>query len=109
LNVISLRGDQNFGKSFLSSIVIDDLLKKHRTNPRVCVAFYYFNIDRDQGDTRDSGKESVNKALKAIIWQLTQANRDASRDFRKLAVKACENNPDLSKTDRLWNLLVTVS
>jgi hypothetical protein len=109
LNVISLRGDQNFGKSFLSSIVIDDLLKKHRTNPRVCVAFYYFNADRDQGDTRDTGKESVNKALKAIIWQLTQANRDASRDFRKLAIKACESNPDLSKTDRLWNLLITVS
>ena len=109
LDVISLKGDQNFGKSFLSSIVIDDLLKNHRTNPRVCVAFYYFNADRDQGDTRDSGKDSVNKALKAIIWQLTQANREASKDLRKLAVTACENNLDLSKTDRLWNLFVTVS
>ena len=106
-NVIGVTGDQNFGKSFLSSIVIDDLLEKHRSNQRVCVAYYYFNAYRDPSDSRDS----VNKALKAIMWQLTQANRDASRDFRKLAIKAtCECKPDqLSKTDRLWNLLIAVS
>jgi hypothetical protein len=109
LSLLSVRAEQGFGKSFLSSIVVDDLIEKHRNNPRVCIAYYFFNAERDQSESRESGKESVNKALKSVIWQLAQTNRDAGREFRKLAIKTCENNSDLSKSERLWNLLITVS
>lgn len=109
LSLLSVRAEQGFGKSFLSSIVVDDLIEKHRNNPRVCIAYYYFSAERDSSESRDSGKDSVNRALKSIVWQLAQTNRDAGREFRKLAIKVCESNVDLSKTEKLWSLFVTVS
>ncbi|CAK1360558.1 unnamed protein product [Cercospora beticola] len=99
VNVFSVKADEGFGKSFLCSIVVKHLQDKHRENPRICVAYYYFA--RDNQD-----KSPINKAMKAIIWQLASSTTTVSRDYLKLAAKACGNNKDFGRTADLWQKLV---
>ena len=95
----TLKAPPGFGISYLTSIVIHELQDKHRDDPRVFVAYYYFQ--------RDSVERlsPLNTALKTIIWQLAKA----SREYAKLTAKACEGRLDFGSTGELWRRLVTVS
>lgn len=101
LNAIILQGSQNFGKSYLCNAVVDHLLQLHQSDPRVHVAYYYFH--RGPKDAEDS----INQALKAVLWQFIQGDGQISRDFRKLAIKAIEQKADLSKTLEMWDTFIT--
>lgn len=103
--VITLRAEQKCGKSFLCSTIIDHLLTIHRDNPYVCVAYFFF----DKDTPNDRGGDTVNKAIKSIIWQLTQSNKYAGQEYLRLAAKVCNETPDISKTIDLWNEFVNVS
>ncbi|KAF2209646.1 hypothetical protein CERZMDRAFT_70123 [Cercospora zeae-maydis SCOH1-5] len=100
VNVFSVKADEGFGKSFLCSIVVKHLQDKHREDSRIGVAYYYFT--RDVQD-----KSPINRAMKAIIWQLASSTTTVSRDYLKLAAKACGNNKDFGRTADLWQKLVS--
>ncbi|GIZ45940.1 hypothetical protein CKM354_000908600 [Cercospora kikuchii] len=100
LNVLSVKADEGFGKSFLCSIVVKHLQEKHREDSRICVAYYYFA--RDVQD-----KSPINRAMKAIIWQLASSITTVSRDYLKLAAKVCGSNKDFGRTADLWQKLVS--
>ncbi|KAF2167934.1 hypothetical protein M409DRAFT_22079 [Zasmidium cellare ATCC 36951] len=99
-NVLSIKADEGFGKSHLCSIAVNHLQEKHRDDARVGVAYYYF-----QRDVQD--KTPINKAIKAIIYQLASASTSLARDYAKLIHKACDRKMDFGKTVDLWKRLVT--
>ncbi|KAK4495710.1 hypothetical protein PRZ48_012978 [Zasmidium cellare] len=98
-NVLSVKADEGFGKSHLCSIAVNHLQEKHREDARVGVAYYYF-----QRDVQD--KTPINKAIKAIIYQLASASTSVARDYAKLIHKACDRKMDFGKTGDLWRRLV---
>lgn len=104
-SVISLKAEQNFGQSYLTSLVIDHLVTRYnRPSSKAAVAYYFFS--KDSSETREMGSDTINKALKAIVWQWTQAGGEASREYRKRVAKLCDAKPDLSRTSDLWRILV---
>ena len=91
-------GGEGYGKSCLSSAVIHHLLEmypKGRTDHRAAVAYYYFRRDGKE-------KSSVNKAIRNILYQLTQYD---SGYANKLAPVVAESR-DLTKTIDIWKLFV---
>ncbi|EFW13917.1 conserved hypothetical protein [Coccidioides posadasii str. Silveira] len=65
------------------------------TEDRMAVAYYFF-----QKDNKD--ERSVNKALRAVIWQLTQ--RDAV--YQKSVAGACDKPEEFGNTLELWRQLI---
>lgn len=80
--MILLKAPSGYGKSHLTSIVIQNLLDKHRGDARVVVTYYYLQ--------RDASEKSspLSKALKTIIWQVSRS----SREYSRIAVKLCETS-----------------
>lgn len=103
VHFFALKAPPGFGKSFLSSVVVDHVKKRHNGNGQVCVAYYYFQ--KESGEK--SEKTSVlNRAVRALIWQLASQGH---REFVKTAVQTCARNPDDGNTSNLWKMLITVS
>jgi Cdc6-like AAA superfamily ATPase len=98
-NVFILSGGEGYGKSCLSSAVVHHLLEKYpkgRSDHRVAVGYYYFRRDAKE-------KSSVNKAIRDIIYQLTQYD---SAYAKKIAPVVAESR-DLTKTLDIWKLFGT--
>lgn len=94
----ALEAREGFGKSYLCSTVIrhlNYLYPPGRQDPRVSVTYYYF--EKDNKDDK-----SVNKALRALIWQLTQ-NDPA---YEKSVAGACDKPEEFGETRELWKQLV---
>ncbi|KAF7192420.1 hypothetical protein HII31_06452 [Pseudocercospora fuligena] len=100
LNVLNVKADEGFGKSYLCSTVIRHLQDMHRDNSKVCIAYYYFQRDASE-------KNPINKAMKSIIWQLASGNTSLSKEYLRLAVRACDGKSDFSRTAELWQRLVS--
>lgn len=97
---LALQGDANFGKSFLCRTIIEhlfDLYPPKREFPRASVAYYF--IRRDSTDRKDS----LNDAVRAIIWQLVQSDGG----YAKSVQKECEQDKDFLTTSELWEHLIT--
>ncbi|OAX83844.1 hypothetical protein ACJ72_01801 [Emergomyces africanus] len=97
--IIGLEAKQGYGKSFLCSTVIRHLLHLHppaHQDSRTSVAYYFF-----QKDNKD--EKSVNNALRAIVWQLT--NNDLV--YRKLVAAACNKPEEFGNSFELWKQLVS--
>jgi len=93
--ILALEAREGFSKSYLCSTVIrhlNYLYPPGRQDPRVSVAYYYF--EKDNKDDK-----SVNKALRALIWQLTQ-NDPA---YEKAVAGACDKSEEFGETLELWN------
>jgi hypothetical protein len=96
--VFVLSGGEGYGKSCLSSAVIHHLLEKYpkgRTDHRVAVGYYYFRKDAKE-------KSSVNKAIRDILYQLTQYDTV----YAKKIGPAMTDSQDLNKTLDLWKTFV---
>ena len=100
VNVVTIQANQNFGKTYLCSVVADALREQHGQDPRVYVAHYYFN--RDPSEVRDS----VNKAIKAILWQFIHGEQPICREFRKAVAKTVDQKIDFNKTTEMWDRLL---
>lgn len=97
-SVFVLSGGEGYGKSCLSSAVIHHLLEKFpkgRSDHRVAIGYYYFRRDAKE-------KSSVNKAIRDIVYQLTQYD---SGYAKKVAPVIAESR-DLTKTLDIWKLFV---
>ncbi|KKZ61982.1 hypothetical protein EMCG_03539 [[Emmonsia] crescens] len=96
--ILALEAKQGYGKSFLCSTVIRHLFNLHppgHRDSRTSVAYYFF-----QKENKD--EKSVNKALRAIVWQLT--NNDVF--YRKLVAAACNRPEEFGNSLELWKQLV---
>lgn len=96
--VFVLSGGEGYGKSCLSSAVIHHLLDKYpkgRSDHRVAVAYYYFRRDAKE-------KSSVNKAIRDILYQLTQYDTA----YAKKVGPAIAVSQDLSKSLDLWKVFI---
>lgn len=100
VSVLSVRAKEGYGKSYLCSLVIHHLLERYAASPRVGVAYYYFHRE-------DKEKNPVNKAVKAIIWQLASARTALGREYSNLVQKACDRKSEFGKTSDLWQILVS--
>lgn len=96
--IIALEGREGFGKSHISSVIIRHL---HRHPPqlqgsssRVSMAYYFFRKD-------NKDEKSVNKALRAVVWQLTQNNAV----YQKAVSAACDNPEEFGESLELWKRL----
>ncbi|EEP81091.1 predicted protein [Uncinocarpus reesii 1704] len=96
--ILAFEAREGFGKSYLCATTIRRLYELYPpgdTEQRVTVAYYYF-----QKDNKD--ENSVNKALRAIVWQLTQ--RDPV--YQKFVAGACDQSEEFGNTLELWKQLV---
>ncbi|OJD18304.1 hypothetical protein AJ78_01680 [Emergomyces pasteurianus Ep9510] len=96
--IIGLEAKQGYGKSFLCSTVIRHLFQLYppgHQDSRTSVAYYFF-----QKESKD--EKSVNKALRAIVWQLT--NNDLV--YRKMVAAACNKPEEFGNSLELWKQLV---
>ncbi|KAK2752745.1 hypothetical protein FQN55_005876 [Onygenales sp. PD_40] len=96
--ILALQAKEGFGKSFLSSTAVRHLFHLHppgHQDTRVSIAYYFF-----QKDNKD--EKSVNKALRAIIWQLT--HNDVV--YQKSVASACDKPEEFGSSFELWNQLV---
>ncbi|KLJ08852.1 hypothetical protein EMPG_15719 [Blastomyces silverae] len=96
--ILALEAKQGYGKSFLCSIVVRHLFQLHppgHPDSRTSVAYYFF-----QKENKD--EKSVNKALRAIVWQLT----DNDVVYRKSAAAACNKPEEFGNSLELWKQLV---
>lgn len=100
INVLTVKADEGFGKSHLCSIVINHLKERHRDDARVGVAYYYF-----QRDAQDM--TPINKAMKAIIYQLASTSTAVAKEYAKLVQKACDKKTDFGRTVDLWKRMIT--
>ncbi|QVM11257.1 hypothetical protein D8B26_005911 [Coccidioides posadasii str. Silveira] len=95
---MAFEAKDGFGKSYLCSAAIRRLHRLYppgNTEDRMAVAYYFF-----QKDNKD--ERSVNKALRAVIWQLTQ--RDAV--YQKSVAGACDKPEEFGNTLELWRQLI---
>lgn len=97
-SVFVLSGGEGYGKSCLSSTVIHHLLEKYpkgRSDHKVSVAYYYFRRDAKE-------RPSVNKAIRNILYQLTQYDTA----YAKKIAPALVETRDLNKTLDLWKVFI---
>ena len=95
--IFYLEAKEGYGKSYLSTAVVrhlEELYPLGRQDPRVSVAYYFFEKDEEE-------KNPVNKALKALIWQLT-LNDEL---YQKSVAGLCNNPSDFVETLNMWRLL----
>ncbi|QSS49502.1 hypothetical protein I7I53_09874 [Histoplasma capsulatum var. duboisii H88] len=96
--ILALEAKQGYGKSFLCSMVIRHLFHLHppaHQDSRTSIAYYFF-----QKENKD--EKSVNKALRAIVWQLT----DNDVVYRKWVAAACNKPGEFGNSLELWKQLV---
>ena len=97
---VAAGANQGLGKSYLFSSIVRYLTNKYpagQPEPRVSVAYYYIQKkDRD-----DEG--SINLALKALVWQLTESDVG----YRKVVVAgALGEYEGIDSTMNVWERIV---
>lgn len=110
-NVLALRANEGFGKSHICSAALQHLARIYpagHEDPRVSVAYYYFGQEtKDQASVSKTAKStddtSVNKAIKAVLWQLAQADSV----YSKAIAGVCDREVDFVKNKELWRVLVS--
>ena len=117
-DLLTIRAEKGFGKSHVSSIVIEDLLQRYARDPKVAVGYYYFQradqknrVTEGAADNRGSDEttitNAINEGMRAIIYQLASAKSPLGKDFAKSVQKACSNKQSgFGKTIQLWNDLI---
>lgn len=96
--ILAFEAREGFGKSYLCSTAIRRLFQLYppaKSEDRISVAYYFFQKDNKDG-------KSVNKALRAIIWQLTQHDPV----YQKSVAGACDKPEEFGNTLELWKQLV---
>lgn len=117
-DLLTIRAEKGFGKSHVSSIVIEDLLQRYARDPKVAVGYYYFQradqknrVTEGAAENRGSDEttitNAINEGMRAIIYQLASAKSPLGKDFAKSVQKACSNKQSgFGKTIQLWNDLI---
>jgi hypothetical protein len=117
-DLLTIRAEKGFGKSHVSSIVIEDLLQRYARDPKVAVGYYYFQradqknrVTEGAAENRGSDEttitNAINEGMRAIIYQLASAKSPLGKDFAKSVQKACSNKQSgFGKTTQLWNDLI---
>lgn len=108
-SILSLSGGEGYGKSFLMSIVVQDLRKRfppgaEENASRTSVAYYYFQREAKGSKSAEKNALSLSNALKSLAWQI--GKRDAV--YRKELHAACDRIEDTEISD-LWTKLFTNS
>lgn len=98
---LCISGDSGYGKSYLSSIVVDHLQRRYSSTEGVCIAYYYFQ--RESAD-----KDLVGTALRAIIWQLANTLTAAGREYRRFLANLSETMNESARPHELWRRLIKV-
>lgn len=104
MRVLLLIGEESFGKSVLTSAIVDKLQARYRQGEgaftRTYVAFYYF----PKGSEKTSPLLTVEYALKYMSHQLARDDEVYRKDMESL----CKSNAiDIGSADfvNLWNFL----
>jgi hypothetical protein len=103
--ILALEANAGFGKSYLCSSVIrhlSHLYPSSRYDFRVSIAYHFFQTDKDDNKDKDKDKDSVNKALRALIWQLAQNDPV----YQKSVAAACDKPEEFANSIELWKQLV---
>ncbi|KAF2008656.1 hypothetical protein BU24DRAFT_429231 [Aaosphaeria arxii CBS 175.79] len=104
-NVFSVSAPKGYGKTFLTYAVVEHLLgrcKKEDPERDVDLAYFYLpRTSQEPGATKQEGS-SLNKALKALIYQFSQSNA-AYREFIRSTM---QEDIGLGNTAGLWAKLV---
>lgn len=108
----AIEGQDGFGKSHLFSAVVRHLFGLHTSqvsDRRVAIAYFFIQNDRpekqdvkDRNIAPDKRGDSLDVALKSIIWQLT--TKDAG--YQKSVATACRSPEELGGIEDIWNRLV---
>lgn len=103
--ILCISGDEGYGKTYLMSIIVQDLRRRYpqgNEDPsRVSVAYYYFERDAKNSQLMDRESQSIDKALKALAWQIAQNDPI----YRKNLASSCGGIEDLSDIKEVWNRL----
>jgi hypothetical protein len=117
-DLLTIRAEKGYGKSHVSSIVIENLLQSYARNPKVAVGYYYFEradqknraaegAVENRGSDETTTTNAINEGMRAIIYQLASAKSSLGKDFAKSVQKACSNKQGgFGKTIQLWNELI---
>lgn len=90
-----LYGIPGCGKTILSSAVIEDLQSSR--SRRAVVLYFYF-------DFNDSSKQTFEKMIRSLIFQLYQQNEASRKDVEQL-MSSCSNGNEQPKTQKLASML----
>lgn len=97
LSVMSIVADGGCGKSVLASIVVDHLLAKYSSDPRICIAYYYLQRETTQ----------IKDIIKAIVYQLAAGSNATSREYARLVSRECVDKGDLGSAAEVWKRFIS--
>ena len=103
--ILCISGHEGYGKSFLMSTVVQALRKRYpqgQEHPsRTSVAYYYFRQDVKGSQSLDKDMQSLDKALKAVAFQIAQNDPIYQKDL----VVSCKGLEDVGEFKELLNKL----
>lgn len=95
LDLMTLIGEEGYGKSHICSHVIDHLSTQDtREAGNSVVAYFYFN--------REGNRTKLQECLASIAHQIASADEN----YAKAAATACRNRSGLASAEALWSALV---
>lgn len=103
--VFALSAPGGYGKTFLTHAVVEHLLGKYRRDDLgrcVELAYYYLPNVSQKMENDAQGGSQINKAIKAIVYQLYQNNAA----YREFIGSACEEDINFGNTGEIWTKLV---
>ncbi|KAI9855693.1 MAG: hypothetical protein M1813_009655 [Trichoglossum hirsutum] len=96
--ILALEAKEGYGKTFLFSSIVRHLRNRYPAGqqvPRVSVGYYFLQ-------KKENEEENTNKALKALVWQLTESDIV----YRKSVAGACDKSEEFGNTLELWKYVV---
>lgn len=87
-----LNGIPGCGKTVLSSSIIEDL-QKSSSDALSAILYFYF-------DFNDIRKQTIDNALRSLVWQAATYTRHLSKDLKQLYV-SCGEGKDQPSTQSL--------
>ncbi|KAG9853157.1 purine and uridine phosphorylase, partial [Aureobasidium melanogenum] len=94
-----LSGIPGCGKTILSSSIIEDL-QHNSSNSSAAILYFYFNFN-------DNRKQTLDTALRSLLWQLTNHGGSSFREVEKL-YESCNGGQNQTSTQSLIRALESV-
>ena len=107
-SVLYISGKKGFGKSHLSSAIVNELRRKHLHTragdcSRVSVAYFFFDRDAKASNAEHTQpRDSLEVALKAVAWQIVQEDTVYQKELSSVV----ESRLELNTVKQLWEKLL---
>lgn len=108
--LLLISGTQQSGKSYLLSVIIDELESAHgeaaRNKSRISIAYYFFS-KRDEKTSRDGqlDQNSIETALKCMCLQIAAKQKGYAKDMAGICDSSKDSDFQNLSCGDLWNSL----